>query len=230
MSDDNGELWYVLVCRVCSPNLNLPIPFKSAEDRGKWAAVHTRGTGHNSWLVIDQPKDPNTELPWITKLEVAANSSNFDDVGEFHRKFDLEYVREAHPDHDASPRPVSQELFEFRRDFMREELDEFIEAWETGDVVKQFDSLLDLAYVVFGTAHVFGFPWEEGWSEVQRANMTKTRATTGMVGPRGNAEFDVIKPPGWQPPRIAEVLKRHGWTEAVDEPRAVVDDELDSTS
>lgn len=43
--------FYVLVCRECRPVL--PIPFESAEERGRWAAEHTRGTGHDQWFVKD---------------------------------------------------------------------------------------------------------------------------------------------------------------------------------
>ena len=35
----------------------LPMPFESPAERGKWAAAHTAGTGHDSWFVIDQTED-----------------------------------------------------------------------------------------------------------------------------------------------------------------------------
>jgi hypothetical protein len=47
-------MFYVLVCRDCGHG-NLPMPFESAEARGKWAAAHTRATGHDRWFVHDQP-------------------------------------------------------------------------------------------------------------------------------------------------------------------------------
>jgi hypothetical protein len=43
---------YVLVCKECDPLL--PMPFASAAERGKWAAEHTRGTGHDKWFVRDE--------------------------------------------------------------------------------------------------------------------------------------------------------------------------------
>lgn len=57
------EIWFVLFCRICTPLL--PMPFETAEERGKWAAGHTKGTGHDSWFVIDQPKgrDHEDSLP-----------------------------------------------------------------------------------------------------------------------------------------------------------------------
>jgi hypothetical protein len=52
--------FYVLVCRECEgdvpPDRWLPIPFGSPAERGKWAAAHTRATGHDKWWVYDQPE------------------------------------------------------------------------------------------------------------------------------------------------------------------------------
>ena len=61
MTGEPVKVFYVLVCRECGdPDRPLPMPFESAEARGRWAAGHTRGTGHDRWFVIDQP-DTRTE-------------------------------------------------------------------------------------------------------------------------------------------------------------------------
>lgn len=44
-----GVVTYVLVCRACDPLS--PIPFATPEERGRWAAEHTAGTGHEAWTV-----------------------------------------------------------------------------------------------------------------------------------------------------------------------------------
>lgn len=132
--------------------------------------------------------------------------TNFTDVGDFHRKFELHAS-----DRVAGPVEVSDELFEFRRRFLQEELEELITAWVGGDVAGQADALIDLVYVAMGTAHLFGFPWEALWDEVQRANMSKMRATTTMMGPRQNSSHDVIKGPDFVPPDVAGVLRAHGF-------------------
>jgi hypothetical protein len=55
MSDQPKRIFYLLVCLECS-DLDRPLvmPFDSAEARGKWAAAHTKGTGHDRWYVEDE--------------------------------------------------------------------------------------------------------------------------------------------------------------------------------
>lgn len=49
--------YYLLLCRDCGdPERPLPIPFESPAARGKWAAEHTASTGHNRWIVRDEPE------------------------------------------------------------------------------------------------------------------------------------------------------------------------------
>jgi hypothetical protein len=70
--------YYLLLCKECaieaslkaepdSP-LPLPIPFASQAERGEWASKHTRGTGHDKWLVLEQetqdpPEEPTGPTP-----------------------------------------------------------------------------------------------------------------------------------------------------------------------
>lgn len=140
--------------------------------------------------------------------------SNFDDVGDFHEKFELINVTHG----GVGQRHMPADLLDFRLKFMQEELDEFSDAMDAENEAKAFDALLDLVYVAMGTAHLLGFPWQEGWDLVQVANMSKLRATTGMVGPRGDAKYDVIKGPDFVPPDIEGLLQKHGWPKQSTEP------------
>lgn len=147
----------------------------------------------------------------------------FDDVGAFHRKFDLPHAPR------AKPRALDPSLFRFRAGFLIEELAEFVEAcgyyqvaptlrtvakaladrnaphligpMADADVAGAADALADLVYVALGTAHFMGLPFDEVWDEVQRANMTKERATSAddLRSKREHA-FDVVKPEGWALP------------------------------
>ncbi len=130
--------------------------------------------------------------------------SHYQDIVDFHEKFGLEGP--------AHPVFLTPEVQGFRQNFMYEELEEYREAIEAGDLAKAFDALLDLVYVAIGTAYLHGFPWNEGWNLVQAANMAKVRAQAVTDSKRGSA-YDVVKPAGWKPPQIErlvfEALLRH---------------------
>lgn len=132
--------------------------------------------------------------------------SNFNDVGVFHERFNLDNVTF----HGPGPRAVVGDLLKFRIKFLREELDEFCEGADEGDPAKMADALIDLVYVAMGTAHLLGYPWQTLWNEVQAANCRKVRAESAEQSKRGSV-FDVVKPDGWTPPDVAGILARYGW-------------------
>lgn len=133
--------------------------------------------------------------------------SNYDDVYEFHEKFD--HLR------GTKPRFLTQRKLQERLEFLSEELVEFAEACgfnpQTGqlegkqDIAEQADALVDLVYVAMGTAVMMGLPWQQLWDDVQRANMSKVRG----VGKRGH-EVDCVKPEGWVGPKTLEILTKYG--------------------
>lgn len=140
-------------------------------------------------------------------LEVEGEAqSNFDDVGDFHHKFGLGNTTHG----ESGPVGMPAELFDFRLRLMQEELNEYSDAVLAGDEAGAFDALLDLVYVTMGTAHLQGFPWQEGWNRVQAANMTKIRATTNDQSLRGGT-WDVVKGPDFVPPDIEGLLIEYGW-------------------
>ncbi len=121
-----------------------------------------------------------------------------DDIKEFHKKFELEPLE--------NPGFLDEKLMEFRMKFMQEELDEFIEAYfEKDNLHDAFDALIDLTYVVLGTAYLMGLPFKEGWKLVHKANMNKIRAHTSKQSKRNNTS-DVVKPEGWVAPNLENLL------------------------
>jgi hypothetical protein len=49
--------FYILVCLDCGDGETLsPLVFETPAERGGWAAAHTRGTGHQRWIIKDQPR------------------------------------------------------------------------------------------------------------------------------------------------------------------------------
>ena len=85
-----------------------------------------------------------------------------------------------------------------RYEFMREELEEYAAAIECGSLDGVADALADLIYVALGTAVVFGIDIAQIFEEVHRSNMTKD-ALDPLTKKGG-------KGPGYEPPRIAELL------------------------
>lgn len=159
--------------------------------------------------------------------------NDFDDVGDFHRKFGLPVVicEGDVSDEQPGPREVDPELLLMRANFLLEELMEFMEACDltwagTGQITivhadpgeeaevdhgQAFDALIDLVYVAMGTAHLFGYPWHHGWRLVQNANMAKVRAQADASDSKRGSSYDVVKPPGWTPPDIEGLLRYYGW-------------------
>lgn len=154
------------------------------------------------------------------------DDSNWADVGRFHSKFGLDTPL----NRGVGPRCFDAELMRFRIKFMLEELKEFIAGcgWvlandDDGNLIiiapnrsvidhaQTFDALLDLVYVALGTAHLMGYPWQEGWKRVQQANMQKVRAKEDGSDSKRGSSFDVVKPPGWTPPDIESLLIAYGW-------------------
>jgi predicted HAD superfamily Cof-like phosphohydrolase len=50
--------------------------------------------------------------------------------------------------------------------------------------------------------------WDELWTDVQRANMSKVRAEKASDSKRGS-QWDVVKPAGWVPPQTDAIMKKH---------------------
>jgi predicted HAD superfamily Cof-like phosphohydrolase len=92
-------------------------------------------------------------------------------VAEFHRTFK----------HPIEPRPVipSDERCRLRVALIAEELKEFEDAIEKGDIVAVADALCDIQYVLSGAVLEFGLgeKFKNLFDEVQRSNMSKSCKT-----------------------------------------------------
>lgn len=98
---------------------------------------------------------------------------------------------------------------ELRAKLIEEEAAEMVAAIRRGDFVEAIDGACDVLYVVFGWADASGIDLEPFFNEVHRTNMLKTEGPIREDGKR-------MKPPGWKPPRIAEMLAELSSTERVD--------------
>lgn len=87
---------------------------------------------------------------------------------------------------------------------LQEELKEFNDAADAGDVLEAADALIDLVYFALGRLVEMGVPATAVMDEVQRANMDKER---GELSKRpGSMGHDAVKPAGWQAPDHAWLL------------------------
>lgn len=110
----------------------------------------------------------------------------FDQVRDFHTRF-------GHPV-AAGPVMLTPERAAARAAWMREEVDEFLEARE---VVDQADAMIDLIYFAVGTLVEMGVRPAPLFEIVHRANMTKLWED-GL--PRYREDGKTIKPPAWVDP------------------------------
>lgn len=124
----------------------------------------------------------------------ALPASNADKVRVFH-----DALKVTTP---SRPTIISSGRLALRADLIQEEFAEWLDAHNTGDLVEVADALADLLYVVYGTAHEYGLPIDAIFAEVHRSNMTKFEH--GEIPKR--ADGKALKPVGWEPPRIKEIL------------------------
>lgn len=125
----------------------------------------------------------------------------YKDIEAFHKKFHLQETT-------GKPHLLPPSLMQFRFDFMKEELDEINEAYIARDLAGVADGLIDLVYVVMGTAYMMGLPWKRLWDAVHSANMKKVRVEKATDSKRGST-YDVVKPEGWLPPDIEGILTNY---------------------
>ena len=77
----------------------------------------------------------------------------------------------------------------------------FEKLYEDPNLVEVIDGLCDLLYVTFGTAVAAGIDLDRYFQEVHRSNLEK------LTGPK-RADGKQLKPEGWQPPRIQQLLEQ----------------------
>lgn len=142
------------------------------------------------------------------------------DIAAFHERFDLpaQFPMGA----------LDKETARFRYKFLLEEMTEWWRnqaaaydettkrplardaAEYTHRLEEALDGLVDLAYVLFGTAYLHGFNdvFAEAWDRVHTANMQKVRASLIEDSSRGST-LDVVKPAGWEPPSHTDLVENN---------------------
>jgi predicted HAD superfamily Cof-like phosphohydrolase len=116
-------------------------------------------------------------------------NKEFNMVKEFHKAFNHPYA--------DKPTLMSLNRAEKRYAWMKEEIDEFIEATEKGDLYEQVDAMIDNIYFALGTLVELGVEPEQIFEIVQNANMSKLWSDGK---PHYKPDGKVMKPSTWEDP------------------------------
>jgi len=120
----------------------------------------------------------------------------FMQVLEMHVKFGWQ-------DETPAPAALSPDERRYRIAAMLEELSEYAAAPDS-DLEAQLDGLVDLIVFALGTAVRHGFyRFDEAFERVMAANKAKV---PGASGKRGGWKRDLIKPPGWKPADLSDLV------------------------
>ena len=118
-------------------------------------------------------------------------------IEEFSTKFKLPQL--------DKPGFLDDDLMMFRLLFIREEVDELNLAMVYEDLEDALDALVDIMYVVLGTAWMMNLPIMDAWDRVHAANMKKVRVENASESKR-NSSYDLKKPDGWEPPDLSDLV------------------------
>ena len=100
----------------------------------------------------------------------------------------------------------NDEQFKMYLTLITEEYTELQEAIAAGDPVETLDALTDILVVTIGAMNSMGADGEGAWREVMATNFAKIDRQLGKV--RRREDGKILKPDGWEPPKLANFLKR----------------------
>jgi len=97
--------------------------------------------------------------------------------------------------------PREQKHFrDLRRELIREEVQETIDAIWQDDLVEIADGIVDSIVVLLGTAVTYGIDIRPIWDEIHKTNMLKKGGRLREDGKR-------LKPKGWKPPEVKRIIE-----------------------
>lgn len=106
---------------------------------------------------------------------------------------------------NTKPTLISTDDYNLRYKLGKEELDEYLEACNNGDIIEVADALADQLYILLGTmiSHGMQDVIEDIFDEVHRSNMSKL----GLDGkPIYREDGKVLKGPNYSPPNVSKYL------------------------
>jgi len=124
-------------------------------------------------------------------------------------KKQLEQLKKFHEafEHPVAEKPtlVEKNTWFLRGTLLAEELEEYAEACNSGNLVEIADALADQLYILLGTMHVHGMAdkMEEIFDEVHRSNMSKLDE---YGNPIYRADGKILKGSDFSEPNIASII------------------------
>lgn len=125
--------------------------------------------------------------------------TNFERVQEFQEVYQLNI--------GETPHLPPQSERELRVKLLQEEFDEYLQGEANNDIVEIADALGDILYIAYGTAVSYGIPLDEIFAEIHASNMSKLDA---KGRPIYRDDGKVLKGESYFPPKIKEIIERHG--------------------
>lgn len=101
---------------------------------------------------------------------------------------------------------MNDDQFRLYSKLITEEYDELQVAIANKDKVETLDALIDIIVVTIGAINSMGADGEGAWREVMSTNFAKIDRQLGKV--RRREDGKILKPLGWEPPKLANFLKR----------------------
>ena len=101
---------------------------------------------------------------------------------------------------------MNDQQFKMYCNLITEEYEELSAAIAAGDPVETLDALVDILVVTIGAINSMGADGEGAWREVMATNFAKIDRQLGKVRRRGDGK--ILKPEGWEPPKLQNFLKR----------------------
>jgi predicted HAD superfamily Cof-like phosphohydrolase len=100
----------------------------------------------------------------------------------------------------SAPAALPADRVALRVRLLREEVQEFADAAESGDLIGSIHELVDVLVVTHGALVELGVDADPFWAEIHAANMRK-------VGGPMRADGKRLKPPGWRPADVSRVFR-----------------------
>ena len=104
----------------------------------------------------------------------------------------------------ACDQPASIKTYKMYLGLIDEEFNELLDAVTIENKVEQLDALVDILVVTIGAIRAGGMDGQGAWDEVMKTNFAKIDPDTGKVRKREDGK--VLKPEGWEPPRLDKFL------------------------